>query len=43
MGQGRLCDLALLSIEKETVKKKKKFDDIIDKLAAMKARKINLI
>ena len=42
MGQGRLCDLVLLSIEKETVEKTD-FDNIIDKFAAMKARKINSI
>ena len=42
MGQDRLCDLALLSIEKETVEKID-FDAIIDKFAGMKARKINLV
>ncbi|KAH3715892.1 hypothetical protein DPMN_058606 [Dreissena polymorpha] len=42
MVQDRLCDLALLSIEKETVEKIY-FDAIIDKFAGMKARKINFI
>lgn len=41
MGQDRLCDLALLSVEKETVEKID-FDDIIDKFAGIKARRINL-
>ena len=42
MGQDRLCDLALLSVEKETVEKID-FDEIIDKIAGVKARKINLV
>lgn len=42
MGQYRLCDLALLSVEKETFEKID-FDVIIDKFAGMKARKINLV
>ena len=42
MGQDRLCDLALLSVEKETFDKIN-FNDIIDKFAGMKARKINLV
>lgn len=42
MGQDRLSALALLSIEKETVEKID-FDDVIDKFAALKARKINLL
>ena len=41
MGQDRLNDLVLLSIERETVDKID-FDEIIDKFAAAKARKINL-
>jgi len=39
MGQYRLCDLALLNVEKETVEKIK-FDVIIYKFADMKARNI---
>lgn len=42
MGQDRLSDLALLSVEKETAEKID-FDDIINKFASMKARKINLV
>ena len=42
MGQDRLSDLALLSVEKETAEKID-FDDIINKFASMKARKINLL
>ena len=42
MGQDRLADLALLSVEKETAEKID-FDDIINKFASMKARKINLV
>ena len=41
MGEARLNDLALLSIEKTTVEKIN-FDDVIDKFAAVKARKICL-
>lgn len=41
MGQKRLTDLALLSIERETVEKIS-FDVIIDEFAALKARQINL-
>ena len=39
MGQDRLCDLALLSVEREEVERTN-FEDIIDKFAAVKARKI---
>ena len=42
MGQDRLCDLALFSVEKETVEKID-FDGIIDKFASIKARRINLV
>lgn len=41
MGQDRLSDLALLSVEREEVEKTN-FEDIIDKFAAIKARKIKL-
>ena len=41
MGQYRLCDLALINVEKETLENID-FDVIIDKFADMKARKINL-
>ena len=41
MGQSRLCDLALLSIERE-ITKEIDFDNVIKKFAAIKARKINL-
>ena len=41
MGQQRLVDLAILSIERETLESTD-FDDIIDKFAAAKARKIKL-
>ena len=40
MGQERLSNLALLSIDKE---RQIDFDDIIDKFAVLKARKINLV
>lgn len=42
MGQERLCDLALLSVEKETLNKID-FDVIIDTFAGAKARRINLV
>lgn len=42
VGQDRLSDLALLSVEKQTAEKID-FDDIINKFASMKARKINLV
>ena len=42
MGQDRLSDLALLSVEKETLEKTD-FDDVIDKFATVKSRKINLL
>lgn len=38
MGQSRLSDLALLSIESETVKDID-FDEVIDRFAALKTRK----
>ncbi|XP_072110838.1 uncharacterized protein [Mobula birostris] len=38
MGQGRLCDLALLSVEREETEKTDS-DHIIDQFASMKARK----
>ena len=41
MGQQRLVDLAILSIERETLESTD-FDNIIDKFAAAKARKIKL-
>ena len=41
MGQQHLVDLAILSIERETLESTD-FDDIIDKFAAAKARKIKL-
>ena len=41
MGQQRLVDLAILSIERETLESTD-FDDIIDKFASAKARKIKL-
>jgi len=41
MGQDRLSDLALLSVEKETVDKID-FDTVIDQFALTKARKIDL-
>jgi len=42
MSQNRLNDLALLSIERETVEKTN-FDQIIDKFASIKARKVDLV
>ncbi len=42
MGQDRLSDLALLSVEKETFETID-FNVVIDRFAGMKARKINLI
>ncbi|XP_072179742.1 zinc finger MYM-type protein 1-like [Diadema setosum] len=41
MGQDRLCDLALLSVEREETEKID-FEQIIDRFAAEKARKIRL-
>ena len=41
MGQERLCDLALLSVEREQTEKTD-FEDMIDKFASMKARKVYL-
>ncbi len=41
MGQERLSALTLLSVEQE-ISNKINFDDIIDKFAAVKARKIKL-
>lgn len=41
MGQDRLCDLALLSIEREATESTD-FEQIIDKFASMKARKVQL-
>ena len=41
MGQQRLVDLAILSIERETLESTD-FGDIIDKFASAKARKIKL-
>jgi hypothetical protein len=42
MGQDRLSDLALLSIERNEMEKCD-FDEIIDKFATVKSRKINLL
>lgn len=42
MGQDRLSNLALLSIERETLDKIN-FDDVIDKFATAKSRKFNLL
>ena len=42
MGQDRLSDLALLSVERETLEKTD-FDDVIDQFATVKSRKINLL
>jgi len=39
MSQDRLCDLALMSIERNKTEKID-FDDIIDEFASMKARKV---
>ena len=41
MGQSRLCDLALLSIERKMTEEID-FDNIIKQFASAKARKINL-
>lgn len=41
MGQRRLCDLALLSIEREETEETD-FNDMIETFSSMKARKINL-
>ena len=41
MGQGRLCDLALLSEEKEKTEKTD-YDHIIGQFASVKARKLQL-
>jgi len=41
MGQGRLCDLALLSVEREETEKTD-FEHIIDQFASVKARKVQL-
>src|ERR1700729_1038517 len=41
MGQGRLCDLALLSVEREETEKTD-FEHIIDQFASVKARKVHL-
>ena len=41
MGQGRLCDLALLGIEREETKKTD-FQHMIDQFASEKARKVKL-
>ncbi|ESO05695.1 hypothetical protein HELRODRAFT_153391, partial [Helobdella robusta] len=40
MGQDRLSDLALMSVEREVLEQIY-FDDIINQFAAVKARKIN--
>ncbi|KAG1687021.1 Zinc finger MYM-type protein 1 [Nymphon striatum] len=42
MGQDRLSDLALLSVERETLESTN-FNDVIDQFAAVKSRKINLL
>ncbi|CAM1327697.1 Uncharacterised protein r2_g3670 [Pycnogonum litorale] len=42
MGQDRLSDLALLSVERETLETTD-FDDVIDQFATVKSRKINLL
>ena len=42
MGQDRLSDLALLSVERETLEKTD-FDDVIDQFATVKSKKINLL
>ena len=42
MGQDRLSDLALMSVEKEVLEQID-FDDIINQFAAVKARKINFV
>lgn len=40
MGQARLSDFAILSIESEFVKSID-FDDVIDKFASLKVRKVS--
>lgn len=42
MGQDRLSDLALMSVEREALEKVD-FDDVINQFASVKARKIKLI
>ena len=42
MGQDRLSDLALLSIERETLENIN-FDNVIDEFATVKSRRINLL
>ena len=42
MSQGRLCDLALLSVEREETEKKPDSEHIIDQFASVKARKVQL-
>ncbi len=42
MGQDRLSELALLSIEKETLENIN-FDNVIDEFATVKSRRINLL
>ena len=42
MGQDRLSDLALLSVEGETLETTD-FDNVIDQFATVKSRKINLL
>lgn len=42
MGQDRLCSLALLSVERETLEKID-FDDVIDQFSTVRTRKINLL
>jgi hypothetical protein len=42
MGQDRLGNLALFSIERETLNTIK-FDNVIDQFASVKARKINFL
>ena len=41
MGQRRLCNLALLSVEREETEKTD-FDEVIDQFASAKARKVEL-
>ena len=41
MSQKRLCDLALLSIERDETKKTN-FDEIVDEFESRKARKVLL-
>ena len=42
MGQDRFSDLALLNVERETLETRD-FDNVIDKFATVKSRKINLL